>query len=1009
MKELDPGSIVGGADSSFPDHIGPYRILRLLGEGGMGSVFEAEQENPRRTVALKVVHAGVMSDEMRRRFELEAQVLGHLHHPCIAQIHEAGVFESTAGVQPYFAMELVRGVPLVEYADEHELGIEARLDLLARICDGVQHAHQRGVIHRDLKPDNILVDEEGQPRILDFGLARATDADIQSVTVFTGLGQIMGTVPYMSPEQAAGNPAKIDIRSDVYSLGVVAYELLSGEMPYLTNQEQVLDALRAVREAEAKPLSALDHRLRGDVETIVGKALEKEADRRYASVGALAEDLRRYLASEPIAARPPSAMYQLAKFARRNKALVAGFAAVFVALVVGLVGTSLGYVEAGRQREDALVAAARARQTSAFLSRILEGINPELAQGQDTTLLRLILDDTEARIDRELQGLPRVEAETRGTIGNTYLSLGELEQAEEHARRSYEIYRDELGPLAPETLRGRARLGIVLLRLGRAEEAEAHLLAAHEDVRGVLDPGSSIALLPATGLATLYYNLDRLDECEEIVDAVLVQREASDAAWVANEGFFKAGLTKATLDLQKSRFDEAGVVLDALLAEASATYGPVHPDTIQVQYLRATLDGYLLDYVGSLARYRDVYEASQRINGPEHIVTRAAQRGLSQRLSAQGQWREAEGLLQTLVEVCSRKLGEDHQETLMARQRLGRVHSDMGRLAEAIDELRLVVDAFERGPVAEHREALEAQVQLALVLAKAKRHAEALAVVEPALVKLEHDPHSHRATYTLARSEQGKALAQLFRFEEAEHAQRELIADCIAHDGPDSDRTLMECSNLALTLGLSGRLEEASKEYARVAEGLRRVRGATFPQTINNTYNAGNTLVALGRFEESVPFFVEAIDAWRELGELRHPNALTMRRTAIEVFEQVERPAEEELLRRIELELAREDREPDDPVLAGPLVALACTLVLQEKGIDEALELLEEALGLQIELAADDPGLAWTQVVYGAALLRDGRVDEAAALLEGAAELLGRNERRRELASRWERELQEPR
>jgi len=183
----------------LPERIGDYRILRALGEGGMGAVFEAEQENPRRTVALKVVTAGVLTEEMRRRFELEAQVLGYLHHPCIAQIYEAGVYESAGGVQPFFAMELIQGMPLHQYADEQGLGTRKRLELIARICDGIQHAHQRGVIHRDLKPENILVDESGQPKILDFGLARATDSDIQIATLHTDVGQIMGTVPYMSP------------------------------------------------------------------------------------------------------------------------------------------------------------------------------------------------------------------------------------------------------------------------------------------------------------------------------------------------------------------------------------------------------------------------------------------------------------------------------------------------------------------------------------------------------------------------------------------------------------------------------------------------------------------------------------------------------------------------------------------------------------------------------------------------------------------------------------------
>ncbi len=429
LHPLEPEAV---SESSLPERIGSYRILGLLGKGGMGAVFKAEQDSPRRTVALKVVTAGVLSDEMRRRFELEAQVLGVLQHPCIAQIHEAGVFESAGGAQPFFAMELINGVPLVKYAAEKELDTRERLELFARICDGMQHAHERGVIHRDLKPENILVDSEGQPKILDFGLARATDADIQAATLHTDVGQIMGTIPYMSPEQALGDPRKIDSRSDIYSLGVVAYELLSGRMPYAVNDPNVIEALRVVREEDAHPLSSINRALRGDVETIVGKALEKEQGRRYQEVSSLALDIRRHLNDEPIAARPASRAYQLRKLARRNKALVIGTAAVFVALVIGLIGTLRGFFAAQAD-------ARRAQSTADFFQTILGGIDPAVAQGADTTLFRIVLDGTAARIEAELAGRPVVAASIHQTMSLAYFSISEFESALTHAEASHEL------------------------------------------------------------------------------------------------------------------------------------------------------------------------------------------------------------------------------------------------------------------------------------------------------------------------------------------------------------------------------------------------------------------------------------------------------------------------------------------------------------------------------------------------------------------------------------------
>jgi WD40 repeat protein/serine/threonine protein kinase len=355
-------------ESGVPERIGDYRIVRRIGAGGVGTGFEAEQDEPRRRVALKVLRAEAASPDIQRRFEQEAHALGSLHHPGVAQVYALGRFEGTGGTVPYIALEFVDGLVLTDYADQSQLDRQQRLELLAEVCDAVQHAHQQGVIHRDLKPANILVGDDGQPKVLDFGVSHVARDGHKDSADLTKTGHLLGTVAYMSPEQARGERA-IDTRADVYALGVIGYELLCGRRPHEIDELSLMEALQIVQIRPAPRLDSFDRSLRGDLSIILGKAVEPERERRYASAAALADDIRRFLGDQPITARPPTLTYQLSRFIRRNKMLVGSVLAIMASLMVGLVLALRSQSEEARQRAIAEQKTAEARR-SAYASMV---------------------------------------------------------------------------------------------------------------------------------------------------------------------------------------------------------------------------------------------------------------------------------------------------------------------------------------------------------------------------------------------------------------------------------------------------------------------------------------------------------------------------------------------------------------------------------------------------------------------------------------------------------------
>ena len=420
-------------------------------------------------------------------------------------------------------------LPITEYAEEKKLGTRERLELSAQVCDAVHHGHQKGIIHRDLKPGNILVNSEGQVKVIDFGVARSTDSDMALTTLQTDVGQLIGTLQYMSPEQCAADPNDIDTRSDVYALGVVQYELLCGQLPYDVKQKAIHEVARVIREEQPTRPSTISRQLRGDLETITLKALEKNRERRYQSALELAQDIRRYLAGRAIIGRPPSMVYQLQIFARRHRAIFAALIAVFLVLAVGLAVSSGMYFraesareETARERDRALTAEQEAKKRRAeaeavttFLSETLAAVDPSEAQGKEVTV-REMLDKASEKIDEAFVYQPLVEATLRATIGNTYRVLGENYTAEQHLEKALDLRVRELGGDHQETLVSMKDLAILYRRQSRFDEVEPLYLRSLELSRRVLGEKHPDTLIVMSELAALYRDQGRFDEAEPL-------------------------------------------------------------------------------------------------------------------------------------------------------------------------------------------------------------------------------------------------------------------------------------------------------------------------------------------------------------------------------------------------------------------------------------------------------------------------------------------------------------
>jgi serine/threonine protein kinase/tetratricopeptide (TPR) repeat protein len=814
-----------------PATIGPYTLGEKLGEGGFGEVYAAEQTSPiRRRVAVKILRAGLDSRAILARFEAERDVLALMDHPGIARVFDAG---ATEGGRPYVVMERVDGESITAYCDRHALPMRARLTLLVAFCRAVEHAHQKGVIHRDLKPSNLLVAEsDGKPvpKVIDFGIAKATRTPAASGDARTLQGQFLGTPEYASPEQAATGGGDVDTRSDVYSLGVVLFQLLTGRLPFdaMTLRGGGLEGLAEVLNASDPPRPSavvadqgtervsVARELRGDLDWIVVKALERDRDRRYPSSAALADDLERYLRDEPVSAGPPSTTYRLRKFARRHRGAVAGVAAVALALVAGIAATTWQAVRARHAEEQARRESQISAAVSEFLAGMISGANPEEIPGGERVTVKEMVDRVVADLDAGRVGEPEIERNVRRAIGSTYLGLGLHEEAESQLAR------------AGSGIEARLGLADLAARRGQYERSDSILGTLASEPGVTDDPRRWVRYLQLRAGAA--GNLSHLGDADSLYGLAV---EAGRSASLDEPRSLAASLAGlADIRMRLGRADEALSLSREAVDLVRQQHRGDHHDVAAALTRQAEIVQERGEYAAAESLHREALAIDRRVFGPRHPAVAVGLSNLGWSLVNAGKLTEAEAVHREAVAMHVATLGEDHQTVSIARDHLATVLQARGRYDEALTLRRDALEANRRRLGEWHEEVGNAYNNLGSTYRLLRRHREAVGAFRSAIAIFERIHGRRHPRLAITIHNLGKTLADAGDHAHAEPTLRESREIASAVFPADHVNLAFFDATYGRTLGALGRSADAERLMRSAHERIVAALGADHPRAL---------------------------------------------------------------------------------------------------------------------------------------------------------------------------------